>query len=207
MYPADVRKMIEAVNERYATLLLLLAGSGLRPAEALGLTLDRVNFLKRQIRVDRQLITLAGQEPTHGPTKTPSSVRTIPVPQSVLDALAHHLEIFPLGPWGLIFTDGKGDPIKRSALGHLWRRGALVAGVVGRSPHDLRHYAASVLIDQGASVKAVQRHLGHANATTTLNTYAHLWPESEDITRRALDSGLAQIVSPPCPTASRIGAT
>ena len=63
-------------------------------------------------------------------------------------------------------------------------------GVDGFSPNDLRHYAASVLIDQGASVKAVQRHLGHASATTTLDTYAHLWPDSEDVTRRALAVGL-----------------
>jgi integrase len=70
--------------------------------------------------------------------------------------------------------------------------------VDGFTPHDLRHYAASVLIDQGASVKAVQRHLGHSSATTTLDTYAHLWPDSEDVTRRALDAGLAAIVSPVC---------
>jgi integrase len=59
-----------------------------------------------------------------------------------------------------------------------------------------------VLIDQGASVKAVQRHLGHSSATTTLDTYAHLWPDSEDVTRRALDAGLSAIVSPVCHVAS-----
>ncbi|MBA2386227.1 MAG: tyrosine-type recombinase/integrase, partial [Acidimicrobiia bacterium] len=85
-------------------------------------------------------------------------------------------------------------PIRRNALGHVWRRAAVRAGVDGFSPHDLRHYAASVLIDQGASVKAVQRHLGHASATTTLDTYAHLWPDAEDVTRRALEAGLAHVV-------------
>jgi integrase len=59
------------------------------------------------------------------------------------------------------------------------------------------HYAASVLIDQGASVKAVQRHLGHSSAMTTLDTYAHLWPDSDDVTRRALEAGVAAIASPP----------
>ena len=97
---------------------------------------------------------------------------------------------------GLVFTDAKGEPIRRNALGHLWRRAAVKAGVEGFTPHDLRHYAASVLIDQGASVKAVQRHLGHSSATTTLDTYAHLWPDSEDVTRRALEAGVAAIASP-----------
>jgi len=50
-----------------------------------------------------------------------------------------------------------------------------------------------VLIDQGASVKLVQRHLGHASATTTLDVYGHLWPDAEDVTRRALEAGLAAV--------------
>ncbi len=53
-----------------------------------------------------------------------------------------------------------------------------------------------MMIDQRASVKAVQRHLGHASATTTLDVYSHLWPDSDDITRTALGAGLEQIASP-----------
>jgi len=75
---------------------------------------------------------------------------------------------------GLIFSHGKGDPIRRNAFGHIGRRAATKAGVGGFTPHDLRHCAVSELIDQGASVKAVLRHLGHSSATTTLDTYAHL---------------------------------
>jgi integrase len=198
MAPEQVRAMVDTVGPRYRALVVLLAGSGLRPGEALGVTVDRVEFLRRVIRVDRQLVTVAGAPPRLSPTKTAGSVRTIPVPQVVLDELARHLERFPAGPDGLVFTDSKGDPIRRNALGHIWRRAAARAGVEGFTPHDLRHYAASVLIEQGASVKAVQRHLGHSSATTTLDVYSHLWPDSEDITRRALDAGLARIVSPSC---------
>jgi integrase len=212
MTPVQVRAMVEAVPARWRAFVVLLAGAGLRPGEALGLTVDRVDFLRRTIRVDRQLVTVSGQPPHLGPPKTPSSVRTIPVPQQVLDALAHHLERRTV-PGGtvpereravsristdLLFTDAKGEPVRRNALGHMWRRAATRAGVEGFTPHDLRHYAASVLIDQGASVKAVQRHLGHASATTTLDVYAHLWPDSEDVTRRALDAGLAAVVSSVC---------
>lgn len=201
MSPTEVAAAVAAVPERYRALVVLLAGTGLRPGEALGLTADRVNWLRRTLRVDRQLVTVAGGTPYLAPPKTPSSVRTIPVPQVVLDELARHVERFGTGAVaggagadGLVFTDAKGDPIRRNALGHMWRRS--VGG--DRTPHDLRHYAASVLIDQGCSVKAVQRHLGHAKATTTLDTYAHLWPDAEDITRRALESALAAVVSPAC---------
>jgi integrase len=49
--------------------------------------------------------------------------------------------------------------------------------------HTLRHTYASALIAGGADVVKVQRALGHATATVTLTTYAHLWPDSEDATR------------------------
>jgi integrase len=51
--------------------------------------------------------------------------------------------------------------------------------------HDLRHFYASGLIAAGCDVVTVQRALGHASATTTLRTYAHLWPTAEDRTRAA----------------------
>ena len=50
-------------------------------------------------------------------------------------------------------------------------------------------------IDRGLSVKAVQAQLGHASAKTTLDTYAHLWPDAEEATRAALASGLASAMA------------
>jgi integrase len=56
-----------------------------------------------------------------------------------------------------------------------------------RGLHALRHYYASLLIRHGESVKVVQERLGHASATETLDTYSHLWPDSDDRTRQAVD--------------------
>ena len=53
--------------------------------------------------------------------------------------------------------------------------------------HDLRHFYASLLIRHGESVKTVQLRLWHASAVETLNTYSHLWPDSDDRTREAVD--------------------
>ena len=53
--------------------------------------------------------------------------------------------------------------------------------------HDLRHFYASLLIRHGESVKTVQARLGHAGAAETLDTYSHLWPDSDDRTREAVD--------------------
>lgn len=59
--------------------------------------------------------------------------------------------------------------------------------------HDLRHYFASGLIAAGCDIVTVHRAMGHASATTTLGTYAHLWPTAADKTRAAV-SGMAAIV-------------
>lgn len=56
---------------------------------------------------------------------------------------------------------------------------------------DLRHYLASLLIASGADVKTVQARLRHASAKTTLDTYAHLWPDADESTRTAVDAALA----------------
>jgi integrase len=60
----------------------------------------------------------------------------------------------------------------------------------GTGFHSLRHYFASLLIRHGESVKTVQARLGHASAVETLDTYSHLWPDSDDRTREAIDSVL-----------------
>ncbi|MGI8955193.1 MAG: tyrosine-type recombinase/integrase, partial [Nocardioidaceae bacterium] len=63
--------------------------------------------------------------------------------------------------------------------------------------HDLRHFYASGLIAQGCDVVKVQRSLGHSKATTTLNTYSHLWPTAEDRTRKAADAMMSAALTGP----------
>jgi integrase len=71
---------------------------------------------------------------------------------------------------------------------------------VGTRFHDLRHYYAGLLIRHAESVKVVQARLGHSSAGETLDTYSHLWPDSEDRTREAVDFVLARACVPrACP--------
>jgi integrase len=57
-------------------------------------------------------------------------------------------------------------------------------------PPRLASLHASLLIRHGESVKTVQSRVGHASAVETLDTYSHLWPDSDDRTRDAIDSVL-----------------
>ncbi len=92
----------------------------------------------------------------------------------------------------LLFTSPTGEAIR---LGN-WRRrvwdpAVVAAGLVGLTPHDLRHTAASLTIASGASVKHVQRMLGHKDASMTLNVYASLFEDDLDDVSERLDAALA----------------
>ncbi|MEA3217626.1 MAG: hypothetical protein QOJ19_3782 [Acidimicrobiia bacterium] len=114
------------------------------------------------------------------------SNRVPPLPETVLRALSEHLRVFGAGPDGLVFSTEAGTPVRRNRAGEIWQRIARRAGVASEAAwHELRHYYASLLIHDGASVKVVQSRLGHKSATETLE-YGHLWPDSEDA-RLAVD--------------------
>lgn len=68
---------------------------------------------------------------------------------------------------------------------------------MGTRFHDLRHHYASLLLANSESVKTVQARLGHASATETLDTYSHLWPDSDDRTRDAVDKARARLADSP----------
>ena len=184
-----VQALADAVPGRYRALVVLAAGTGLRQGEVFGLTLDRVDFPVRTVTVDRQMVTLPGREPFHGPPKTAASYRTVPLPRVVLDALDEHLVAFPVGSSELVFTTPKGEALRRTAFSaNVWRPAAASVGCTGVTFHQLRHYYASLLIRHGESPKVVQVRLGHATAAETLDTYSQLWPDSEDRTREAVDA-------------------
>jgi integrase len=63
--------------------------------------------------------------------------------------------------------------------------------VPGLTPHDLRHTAASLAVQAGANVKAVQRMLGHASAAMTLDVYAGLFGDDLDAVAERLDEAAA----------------
>lgn len=188
---AQVEAAREEMPDSLRALVTFAAGVGPRPSEAFGLTVDRLDMLRRTVRIDRQLLGVdAAGRPRFGPVKTKASDRVVPFGQVVADELALHLKMFPPGEHGLVFTI-EGEPITRQRFGHLWRPVATTLGLPsGTAMHALRHYYASLLIRHGESVKVVQARLGHATAAETLDTYSHLWPDADDRTREAIDEAL-----------------
>jgi integrase len=185
--------LAEAVLTRYKALVICAAGTGLRQGETFGLTLEHVHLLQRELRVEQQLVQIVG-EPSFQPPKTESSRRRIPIPGVVVDALAAHIAEFGVGDHNLIFTDDEGHALRRNRFSaKVWRPAVAAADCPpGTVLHDLRHCYASLLIAGGQSVKAVQSRLGHASAVETLDTYSHIWPDSEDKTRSAIEAAFKE---------------
>lgn len=180
--PAQVRAILDAADERFVAFIAVCAFAGLRLGEAAALKFDDVDFLRRQLRVRRQVQRAGGGEveirlPKYG------SERDVPLPDELVTVLARHADLGHRGDW--LFAGGEENPPHQNTVGHWWRKTLAAAGQEGIRLHDLRHFYASGLIAAGCDVVTVQRALGHAKPTTTLETYSHLWPSAEDKTRKA----------------------
>jgi integrase len=205
--------LVENLPDRFKVIPMWVIGSGLRPSEAFGLERRHVGFLRdRAVDVRQQLVRL-GREPSYlGQPKTAKSRRTVPLASATLDALSAHLAEFPAREVEiddrtdprrserrvaeLLFTHENGQPVARHEWSKIWRPAARAAKLPERTGlHIVRHMYASVLIRAGESVKVMQERLGHSSAVTTLNTYAHLFPDSADRTRKALESALVDLAA------------
>ncbi|MFD6178079.1 MULTISPECIES: site-specific integrase [unclassified Isoptericola] len=166
----------DAMPERYRAAVLLGAFAGLRDAEVCGIRKDDVAWLEYVIRP-------AVQYP-EDPLKTEESKTPIPVARELVDQLAAHLAAHPSDTW--ILTDDLGQQVGPWKLQRAVRTARKRANLPAEFRfHDLRHYYASLLISDGADVKVVQARLRHSSAKTTLDTYAHLWPDTDEATRTA----------------------
>ena len=185
--PDQARDMIDGAQPWFRAAIVIGAGLGLRQSEAAGLTLDRVDFLRRTVRVDRQWQQASGTRAgAFNPPKTAAGVRVIPASPWVLDELASHITRFGVGASSVI-VQRDGGPLDAARWGHYVRNARRAAALPPTiSFHDLRHFFASALIAAGCSIKQVQAALGHESAKVTLDVYGHLWPGDEDRVRDAV---------------------
>jgi integrase len=148
-------------------------------------------MLRRRVNVSRS-VTEAGRLIWRAP-KT-GERRSVPFPA----VLAAELAVLMVGKSreDLLFTNTRGDVLR----GNHYRDDVFAPAVAACqkadesfptiTPHDLRHTAASLAVSAGANVKAVQRMLGHAKASMTLDVYADLFEEDLDGVADRLDAAI-----------------
>ena len=181
----ELWRLAGAVDAARDRLLVLVAGyCGLRWGELAALRWSDVDLQSRTLRVVRAY----SEEAPRGelsPVKN-HQARTVPVPEIVSVELAEYETLQPRGE--LVFPSASGTPLRNRN----WRRDvfdpAVEAQGLGITPHNLRDTAASLAIQEGASVVAVARLLGHESAATTLNHYAGLFPTDLDDIASRLDA-------------------
>lgn len=171
----DMKKLIQELkheNTPEANFFLILLKTGLRFAEALGITLNDVDFERKTISINKTLNYKEHRKGTRAfaPTKNKYSVRTIVVDDAVLYMLWRNAK--DAGPDESIFFRLKGFQFN-STLNNKLKRACQKAGVPEVTLHGLRHEHATYLVSQGISSMAVAERLGHADDSVTRAVYIH----------------------------------
>jgi integrase len=164
-----------------ATLILVLAYTGLRWGEAIALRVSSVDALRRRLLVEENAVTIGAT--IHVGTPKTHERRSVPFPRFLSELIARECEGKPRH--GLLFGNGV-DYLAKPHTDHGWFRHSITGARAldpdfpDITPHGLRHTAASLAISAGATPKAVQRMLGHASAAMTLDVYADLFEDDLD---------------------------
>lgn len=185
----------EFTNERYYTLFLVAATTGMRRGEVLGLKWGDIDFEKKKLSVRRAYVRgydgYTFQEP-----KTAAGVRTIALPEQTIKALKKHrrwqladrLAVEHYENQDLVFCQRNGDPLTPQQLEGVWyyffRKKTKLPYI---RFHDLRHTHASLLLKAGVHPKVVSERLGHSSVTITLDRYSHLLPGLQEAAAAKFD--------------------
>jgi integrase len=171
--------LADTIRPRYRALVLTGAYTGLRPGELATLSVDRLDLLRRQLRVEE-------------PLKTPSARRTVSFPAFLADELAAHLTSHP-GQNRLVFTAPEGGPLRLSLFRRrIWYPAVEASVGLPMRPHDLRHTHVALLIAAGEDPYVISQRLGHASIRTTYDVYGHLFEGRDREAADALEAARAR---------------
>jgi integrase len=192
-------------NHRLKALFLLALGTGLRQGELLALKWSDIDLDNKELRVERSIrqlniINADGTKEYKTIIQTPkskSSIRTVPIPSSLIPVLKEHktqqkLEKIKAGPSYIendfVFTTELGKNINASNLRRSYTRLLKRAGIPYRKFHAFRHTYATKLFEANVPLKTVQMLLGHSDISVTANIYTHVMPEEKTLAAEKLNN-------------------
>ncbi|MFC9440547.1 tyrosine-type recombinase/integrase [Nocardia sp. NPDC057030] len=179
----QVWAIYDAMPAHMRSAVLLGAFAGLRVAEVSGLRPGDIDFMRGIVHPHQQWPAKS--------LKTEGSEAPIPVPNELALMLSAAVKEWP---GERVVCDEFGKPVPPWQIERALRTARV--GIPGLpeefSFQDLRHYLASLLIAGGANIKVVQARMRHAKAKTTLDTYGHLWPDTDESTRLVIAAVIAE---------------
>src|SRR4051794_12643605 len=185
--PAEIKRLIDASESsgnRLTTFWTVAVHSGAREGELLGLFWSDVDFERATISVRRTLVGSKGGRPDYHEPKTTRSRRTVKLSATAMEALRvqrdqQSFERATLGDGyddhGLVFASRTGTPINASNLNTRFKEALRRAKLPSSyRVHDLRHAAATAMLQAGIHPKVASARLGHASVAITLDLNSHL---------------------------------
>ncbi|MCP9276585.1 MULTISPECIES: site-specific integrase [Mycolicibacterium] len=184
--PEQAAKFREHVRDDRLLACWLLTLAGLRRSEVLGLRWSDCDFAAGTVSVAQGRVVVAGAGTVTGDPKSKRSRRALPMPSDVMVALKalrvqQAEERLALGAGhpdtGLVAIKADGSPIRPETYSAEFTRQANAAGVPAIRLHDMRHTAATMLLDGGTTPSATAKWLGHDPAIT-LRVYGHVYDDA-----------------------------
>jgi integrase len=183
-------------------LLWVAVVTGLRQGELLGLKWSDLDWMSRRIQIQRQVQRRKGDGLVFCEPKSASGRRVIVLGKSTIDKMREYKnnqlkERILLGEkWqdnDLIFPSPIGTPLDPSNVLKAYKDCLKRADLPNLRFHDLRHSAATLMLQQGVNPKIVSERLGHSDISLTLNTYSHVLPPMQEEAAEKMDDLLTLI--------------
>ncbi|WP_261979875.1 site-specific integrase, partial [Lactiplantibacillus plantarum] len=168
--------------------ILLIAKTGIRFAEALGVTPADFDFAHQTLSISKTWDYKSAKS-DFAPTKNNSSVRKVPLDWQTVIQFSQLTKKLPDDQ--PIFVQAK---VYNDTVNHYLERLCKRASIPVISVHGLRHTHASLLLYAGVSIASVARRLGHSNMTTTQQTYLHIIQELENQDNDKVMKHLASLI-------------
>jgi integrase len=169
----EVRRLCQAVEPRFASMIAVGVACALRIGELCELRVCDLDLLRKTVTVRRTVLADTGQV---GPVKSRSGEgRVVPLPSALADQLRQESGLrHPNAP---VWPTSKGRPWKPGNWRRdIWRPAVEKAGIVPPpTPHSMRHTAVAAWLYAGASLYEASRWAGHASSSTTEQIYGR-WP-------------------------------
>ena len=185
----------EVAAEHSYPLYFLAIHTGMRQSELIGLKWEDIDWKLSTIQVKRQVRHFKGGSYSFMEPKSKSGVRTIMLGKQALELLKNHkreqqIMINSSKDWialDLVFPSNAGTPITASNIRRAFRRLLKASGLPKIRFHDLRHTAASLMLNHGIPVLIVSKRLGHSKPSITIDVYGHLIPSRQEAAAQLMD--------------------
>jgi integrase len=182
---AEVAALADACKD-HGDIVLILAYTGLRWSELVGLRVGDIDLIARRLHVRRAAPEVEGRIIV-GPPKTRAAKRTVPLPQIVIDVLTPRIAGRPPDQPAVASPNGamlRSNNWRRHAH---WTEALRATKLAPLTIHDLRHTYASLARKSGADLRYVQKTMGHSTPTVTANIYSDLYADELDQVATNLD--------------------